>query len=183
MPSLRKEREDIVGSLTKEIGTVGGLVVAGYVGVKTPELNELREKLRPLNTRCTVVKNTLAKIALKNAGINGGFSDHFDGQSALVIQKGDPMDTYKVLVDFEKAHANFKIRAAHMGGLTLDNAQVKAMAALPSKKVLLSILLSRLQGPLQGLHSVLTGPLRYAVSALDQVAKKKEAAGATAPAQ
>lgn len=178
MPSLRKEREDIVETLTKEMQSVGGLVVAGYVGVKTPELNELRAKLRPLNTRCSIVKNTLAKIALKNAGINGGFSDHFDGQSALVIQKGDPMDSFKVLVDFEKAHANFKIRAGHMGGLTLNNAQIKAMAGLPTKKVLLSMLLSRLQGPLQGLHSVMSAHLGGLARALDQVAKKKEAAPA-----
>jgi large subunit ribosomal protein L10 len=178
MPSLRKEREDVVADLTKDLESVGGLVVAGYVGVKTPELNELRDKLRPLNSRCTVVKNTLAKIALKNAGVNGGFSDHFDGQSALVIQKGDALASLKVLVDFEKAHANFKIRAGHMEGRTLSVAEVKAMAALPTKKVLLSMLLSRLQGPLQGFHSVLTGPVRYLASALDQAAKKKAAAGA-----
>ena len=177
MPSLKNERQDAVATLTKDLGEgLQGLVVAGYVGVKTPELNELRSKLRPMKARCTVVKNTLARIALKNAGIADGLSDFFDGQSALVIQKGDPLASLKVLVDFEKAHANIKIRAGLMNGKTMKPAEIKAVAALPAKPVLLAILLGRLQGPLQSFHSVLNGPLGYLVRGLDLVAKKKEAA-------
>jgi large subunit ribosomal protein L10 len=177
MPSLRKEREASVATLTEDLKNIEGLVVAGYVGVKTPELNELRDKLRPIKSRCTIVKNTLVRLALKGAGIDGGFSDFFDGQSALVLQKENALASLKVLVDFEKAHANFKIRAGHMNGKVMKPAEIKAMASLPTKPVLMSIMLSRMQGPLQGFHSVLTGPLRYLVSGLSQVAKKKEAAG------
>jgi ribosomal protein L10 len=71
-------------------------------GVKTQELNELRTKLRPLQARCQIVKNRLAKIALKNKGIDVGFGDYFKGQSALIIQKGDAVAGLKVLVEFEK---------------------------------------------------------------------------------
>jgi len=177
MPSLRKERETAVATLSEDLKGIEGLVVAGYVGVKTPELNELRDKLRPLKSRCTIVKNTLARIALKNASIDGGFADFFDGQSALVIQKGDAMASLKVLVDFEKAHVNFKIRGGHMAGKVMKPAEIKAIAGLPTKKVLLSMLLSRLQGPVQNLHSVMSAHLTQVVRALDQVAKKKEAAG------
>jgi large subunit ribosomal protein L10 len=70
MPSLRKDRESAVHTLTKDFEGIEGLVVAGYVGVKTPELNELRGKLRPLKAKCQIVKNRLAKIALKNKGID-----------------------------------------------------------------------------------------------------------------
>ena len=101
MPSLRKDREESVAALTNELKEIDGLVVAGYVGVKTPELNELRDKLRPLKCRCAVVKNTLAKLALKGAGIEGGLDGFFDGQSALVLQKGDMIASMKILVDFE----------------------------------------------------------------------------------
>lgn len=176
MPSLRKEREATVATLTRELGDIEGLVVAGYVGVKTPELNELRDKLRPVKGRCSVVKNTLAKLALKNAGIDGGFADFFDGQSALVIQKGDAVASLKVLVDFEKAHANFKIRAGHMNGKVMKPAEIKAMASLPGKPQLLAMLLGRLQSPLYGFRGALEGNLRYLHSALGQVAKQKESA-------
>ena len=175
MPSLRKEREESVAALTGELKTAQGLVVAGFVGVKTPELNELRDKLRPLKSRCAVVKNTLARLALKKAGIDGGLDPFFDGPSALVLQKGDTVVSLKVLVDFEKAHANFKIRASRMEGRVIAPAEIKTLAALPPRPVLLATLLTRLQGPLQGLHSVLSASLRDLASALDQVAKNKKA--------
>ena len=60
MPSLRKEREESVQTLTQDFDGLEGLVVAGYVGVKTPELNELRGKLRPIKAKCQIVKNRLA---------------------------------------------------------------------------------------------------------------------------
>jgi large subunit ribosomal protein L10 len=173
MPSTRKQREETVATLTKDFEDIQGLVVAEYVGVKTPELNELRAKLRPLKSECRIVKNTLTKIALKNRGIDG-FGDFFEGQSALVIQKGDAIATTKVLVEFTKAHENLKLRAGYMDGKIFQQADLKALAALPSKPVLLAQLLGTLQAPLYNLQGALTGSMRYLANALDQVAKKKE---------
>jgi len=181
MPSTRKEREESVATLTKDLEDVQGLVVAAYASVKTPELNELRAKLRPLNSECRIVKNTLTKIALKNRGING-FDDFFAGQSALVIQKGDAVASTKVLVEFAKAHENLKIKAGYMDGKVFQSAELKALAALPPKKVLVAQFLGSLQSPLYGLQSVITAPLRYLANALDQVAKQKEKGGAKADA-
>lgn len=177
MPSLRKDREAAVDTLTKEFDGLQGLVVAGYVGVKTQELNELRGKLRPHKARCQIVKNRLAKIALKNKGIDIGFSDFFKGQSALIIQKGDAIAGLKVLVEFEKTHANMKIRAGVIDGKVFKVADLKAVAGLPSRNVLLSQLLARLQGPLTQFAGAITADLRNLASLLDQVAKRKEKAG------
>lgn len=179
MPSTRKDREETVATLTKDFEDIQGLVVAAYTAVKTPELNELRAKLKPLQSECRIVKNTLTRIALKNRGIEG-FGDFFEGQSALIIQKGDAIAATKVLVDFEKAHENLKLRAGYLDGKVLQSKELKALAALPPKKVLLAMLLGNLQSPLQKLHGVLTGNLRYLASALDQIAKKKEAQGGAA---
>ena len=170
MPSTRKEREETVSALTQEFEGVRGLVVAGYVGVKTPELNELRGKLRPLNVRCIIVKNTLAKIALKNKGIDGGFGNFFEGQSALLIQKGDPLASLKVIVEFAKAHGNYKIRAGYLDGTVMTADQVKVVAALPSKNQLLAQLLGALQGPLSRFGQTLSAPLRALANVLNQVA-------------
>ncbi|MGQ0645352.1 MAG: 50S ribosomal protein L10 [Elusimicrobiota bacterium] len=176
MPSTRKQREETVATLSRDFENIEGLVVAEYAGVKTPELNELRAKLKPVKGECRIVKNTLTKIALKNRGMDA-FGEFFAGPSALVIQKGDALASTKVLVDFIKGHANLKLRAGYMHGRVLNPADLKALAALPSKPVLLGQFLARLQGPLYGLQGALTAPMRYLASALDQVAKKKEAAG------
>ena len=176
MPSLRKDRESAVDTLTKEFDGLQGLVVAGYVGVKTQELNELRLKLRPHKARCQIVKNRLAKIALKNKGIDVGFAEFFKGQSALIIQKGDAVAGLKVIVEFEKSHANMKIRAGVIDGKVFKSGDLKAVAALPSRPVLLSQLLARLQGPLTQFAGAITADLRNLASLLDQVAKQKEKA-------
>ena len=177
MPSLRKDREVAVDTLTREFDGLQGLVVAGYVGVKTQELNELRGKLRPHKARCQIVKNRLAKIALKNKGIDLGFSEFFKGQSALIIQKGDAIAGLKVLVDFEKTHANMKIRAGVIDGKVFNVSELKAVAGLPSRNVLLSQLLARLQGPLTQFAGAITADLRNLASLFDQIAKQKEKAG------
>jgi large subunit ribosomal protein L10 len=174
MPSTRKEREETVNTLTRELEGVQGLVVAAYAGVKTPELNELRDKLRPFNSRCSIVKNTLAKIVLKTKGIDGRFSNFFEGPSALIIQKGDPLPSLKVIVGFAKAHGNYKIRAGYMDGKVMNPAEIIAMAALPPKKQLLAQLAAGFQGPLYKFQSALSAHLRTLSGVLDQVAKKKE---------
>jgi large subunit ribosomal protein L10 len=181
MPSVRKEREAAVAVLTKTLEDVQGLVVAEFSGVKTPEINELRLKLRPLKGEFRIVKNTLAAIALKNRGIEG-FADHFIGPSALVVQKGDAMASLKVLMDFVKQHENLKVRAGYLGGKVYQAAELKTIAALPPRLVLLAMMLGRLQSPLQNLHGVLTANLRNLACALDQVSKKKEATGGAANA-
>lgn len=176
MPSLRKERVESVEKLTKEFDGVQGLVVAEFVGVKTPELNELRNKLRPIQGKCQIVKNRLAKIALKNRGIDDAFAEFFTGQSALVIQKGDAITGLKTVVDFAKDHANWKIRAGYMDGKVLKPADLKAVASLPGRQVLLGMLAAGLNSPIQKMHGVLSAHLRNLVNVLDQVGKKKEAA-------
>ncbi len=175
MPSLRKDRESAVQTLTKDFEGIEGLVVAGYVGVKTPELNELRGKLRPLKAKCQIVKNRLAKIALKNTGIADNFGKLFTGQSALIIQRGDAIASLKVIMEFEKAHENVKVRGGLLNGKVMKPAEMKAVASLPPRPVLLATLLARLQGPLTGLAGVLSADLRNLANLLDQVAKKKEA--------
>lgn len=177
MPSLRKERVEAVDTLTNDFADIQGLVVAGYVGIKTQELNELRGKLRPHNARCQIVKNRLAKIALKNKGIDIGFSEFFKGQSALIIQKGDAIAGLKVLVEFEKSHSNMKIRAGVIDGKVFKGAELKTVAGLPSRSVLLSQLLARFQGPLTQFAGAITADLRNLASLLDQIAKQKEKAG------
>ncbi|HOW28954.1 MAG TPA: 50S ribosomal protein L10 [Elusimicrobiota bacterium] len=177
MATTKKQRQETVEKLTETLKGASGLVLAEYQGLKTQEFEELRAKLRPLKGECKIVKNTLTKRALKNMGLEE-FNSFFKGQSALIIEKNDVINSTKLVVEFSKAHENLKIRGGVVDGRVMKSEEIKVLASLPPKEVLLARLLGNLKSPLSRLHGALTGPVRYLASALSQVSKKKESSGA-----
>jgi large subunit ribosomal protein L10 len=171
MPTTEKELS--VQELEKQARECKGLMVAAFKGLKTVEFNELRLKLRSQQSECRVVKNSLTRIALKNAGIQA-LADALEGPTAIVIQKGDATSSIKTVFEFAKTHENIKIRGGYLDGQVLSGAQLKEIAGLPSREVLLSILLGTLQSPLVNLVSVMQAPMRDLVNVLDAISKKSE---------
>lgn len=165
------EKKQIVEEFEKQTRESKGLVVTAFKGLKTVEFNELRQKLRPLQSEYRVVKNSLTRIALKNAGM-AVLADHLQGPSAIVIERGDPLTTLKAVFDFAKTHENVKVMGGYLDGKVLDDKELKELAALPPREVLLAKLLGTLQAPMVNLVSVLQAPVRDLVNVLDQVAKK-----------
>ena len=90
MPTELKKQT--VDALTKEAKESNGLVVTAFKGLKTTEINEFRQKLRPLKGTYKIVKNSLTRIALKNAGMEG-LAEALKGPSAIVIERGDAVAT------------------------------------------------------------------------------------------
>ena len=173
MPTESKKKT--VEKITKEAKESTGLIVTAFKGIKTTEINEFRAKLRPLKGEYRIVKNSLTRIALKNAGLEA-LAEALQGPTAIVIERGDPVATIKAVFEFAKSHENIKINAGYLDGKVLSGPQMKAISTLPSREVLLSQLLGTLQAPMVNLVSVLQAPMRDLVGVLDQIAKKAPAA-------
>jgi large subunit ribosomal protein L10 len=167
-----KEKEMLVGELTEKLKNNQGVVLTEYQGLTVAEISELRAKLRAQKCEYKVIKNTLSKIALKNAGFEE-FSKMFEGPTAVAIQNGDPVTSAKVLVDFSKDHAKLKIMAGLLGNKILAAAEVKALAALPSRNVLIAKMLGSMNAPITGLVNVMQANIRNIVYVLDAVRKQK----------
>jgi len=169
MPTAEKQKtvSDFQNESTQSIG----LIVTSYGGLKTTELNEMRQKIRPFKAEYRIVKNSLTKIALKNAGF-GGLADMLSGPSAIVIEKGDALNTIKAVFEFAKTHEALKINGGCFEGKILNAKELKAISTLPSREALLSKLLGALQGPATALVSVLQAPTRELASVLDAISKK-----------
>src|SRR5882672_9989215 len=148
------EKKQTVEALVKEAKESTGLVVTAFKGLKTTEINEFRLKLRALKGSYKVVKNSLTRIALKNAGMDA-LADALKGPSAIVIERGDPVATIKAVFDFAKTHENIKVNAGFLDGKVLSGAELKAISTLPSREVLIAHLLGTLQAPMVNLVSVL----------------------------
>jgi len=167
------QKQKIVSDFQNESTSSVGLIITSYGGLKTTEINEMRQKIRPFTAEYRVVKNSLTKIALKNAGFTG-LADMLSGPSAIVIEQGDALGTIKAVYDFAKTHVSLKINGGIFDGKIFDSKQLKALSALPSREALISQLLGVLEGPATALVSVLQAKTRELVSVLDAVSKKPD---------
>lgn len=148
-----QEKQQIVEALTGRIkGATSGVFVS-YTGINVKDDTALRHELRKADIEYTVVKNTLTRLAVKNAGYNG-LDEVFNGSTAMATTK-DYTAAAKMLCDFAKKNDKFVIKAGFINGETLDAAGVKNLAEIPSKPVLIAKMLGSMQGPLYGLAYVL----------------------------
>ena len=99
-------------------------------------------------------------------------ADMLEGPTAIVLEKGDSIAIAKAIFEFAKTHENLKVNGGVFDGKVINGKDLKAIAALPSKEVLLAKLLGTLQAPMVNLVSVLQAPMRDLVGVLDQISKK-----------
>ncbi len=167
-----KKNVESVADLEKKLKESPNLVLTGYMGLKTPELNDLRSKLKPLNSEYSVVKNTLTKIALKNIGLEE-FSKHFNGPTALAFQKGDPVSLAKIIMEFAKTNEKFKIIAGYLDGKMLTEKEIKILATLPSREVLITKIAIMLNSPMQRVATVLNAPIQKLAGLIKALEQQK----------
>ena len=172
-----KKNIESVKTLEEKIKNNPNIVVTAYQGISTPELNDLRAKLKPINCEYTIVKNTLTRIALKNAGLED-FAKHFSGPTAVAFQKGDPISLSKIVVEYAKSNQKLKILAGVLGGKFLTEKEIKVLASLPSREVLLTMIAVMLNSPMQRIATVLNAPIQNLALVLKSLEQQKAKAAA-----
>jgi large subunit ribosomal protein L10 len=167
-------KKQVVAEITKKFTDAKSVVITDYRGLNVAEVTELRSKLREAGVDYKVVKNTLLKIAAKEAGIEGA-EEYFQGPTAVAFGLEDAVAPAQILSKFAKDHKNLEIKAGILEGNVIGLDQVKALADLPSREILLGQVASVFQAPIAGLVNVLQGPIRKLGYALEEVRKLKEA--------
>lgn len=177
---MKKEQKSVVVSDLHEMFAKARLaVVTECGGMPVNQVTQLRHQLRGAQAELKVVKNSLAARAAEGTSLLPVVS-LFKGQVAVVIGYDDPVLPAKILRDFikhEKCDEKIIWRGGVIEGKTLEPAQLIATADLPSKEVLLSMLLSAMQGPLRGMAGVLQGILRGFAAVLLAIQDKKKGEG------
>ncbi|MBI2119728.1 MAG: 50S ribosomal protein L10 [Elusimicrobia bacterium] len=167
-----QKNQESVKKLEEKIKQNPNLVVTNYQGLTTPELNELRSKLKPVGCEYSIVKNTLTRISLKNAGLED-FTKYFTGPTAVAFQKGDAASLAKIVVEFSKSNEKLKIIAGFLAGKILSDKEIKVLATLPSREALLTKVAISLNAPLQNLATVLNAPLQKLAMVLKSLEQKQ----------
>ena len=169
----RTEKEQLVGELKDKIGSAQALYYTDFTGLNVKRMTELRRRLRKANVEYVVIKNTLALRAVNESGLVG---ERLKGPTGLVVAK-DAVGAAKVLSDFAKENDQRPaVKGGMLDGSSIDAAQVKRLAAMPSREQMLAELGAGLQAPLSAMLGAMNGVLMTFAGALDALKTQREGA-------
>lgn len=159
---LKKQEEVTV--VANELKSAASVVVVDYLGLTVEEVTNLRKQLRDSGVQMKVVKNTILRRAAAEAEIEG-LDSAFVGPTAIVFSENEVIAPAKIISEFAKKAEELEIKGGMIEGKVASAAEVKALASLPDRDGLLSMLLS-----------VLQAPVRNTALAIKAVAEAKEGA-------
>jgi large subunit ribosomal protein L10 len=166
----RAEKTTAVTELAEQFRNSSAVVLTEYRGLTVKQLTELRRSLGG-NASYAIVKNTLTKIAAKEAGVEG-VDISLTGPSAIAFVKGDPVETAKGLRDFARTNPLLVIKGGVLEGKSLTADEVRRLADLESREVLLAKLAGAMKAPLSGAVSLFAAPLSQTARVLDALRQK-----------
>jgi large subunit ribosomal protein L10 len=159
-----EQKQQIVAEVAEKLQSSASTVLADYRGLNVAQVTELRKKLREAGVEFKVIKNTMTRRAAEKADLVG-LHEFLTGPTAIAFSKEDAVAPAKILSEFAKSNDALKIKAGVVEGKIVGVDEIKALANLPSREGLLSMLLS-----------VLQAPVRNFALAVKAVAEQKEGA-------
>ena len=173
-------KQAVVAQLKEQLESAKGGVLTSYKGLTVAQDTELRRELREAGVSYHVVKNTMLRIAAKEAGIEG-IEEHLEGTTAFAFSTEDAVAPAKVICGFIKKNKLedaevLTVKVGMVEGKVIGVDEVKALAALPSREELIAKLLGSMNAPISNTVNVLQGVIRNAVYVLDAIRSQKESA-------
>ena len=164
----KNEKQEIVNELHEKFSRAKVAVLTNYSGIDVEQITELRSKLRQSKVEYRVVKNTLARKAAEGTGLSP-LMDQFVGPVGIALGYDDVVAPAKLLAEFSKTQPKLELRVGVLDGKLLRQADIKALASLPS----LSALRGKIVGLLQAPASRMVGVLQAPAGQLARVLKAK----------
>ena len=172
---LIERKKQITADLHQRFERAKVVILTDYKGLNVGAITELRRRLKEVDVEYQVVKNSLMERAAADTGVDL-IREHFTGPSAIALSYDDPVAPAKVLSQFAKENAKLEIRVGLLNGRTLAPADIKALADLPSRDVLLAQVLGAFNAVPASLVRVLAAVPVQMLNVLNAIKEKKAAA-------
>lgn len=172
MPT-RQKKEELLQEIKEKLDRANVVVLADYRGLDVAAITKLRQQLRNSGSELKVSKNTLTLKAATELGFEG-LEKYLEGPTAIALGYEDLVAPAKILSDFAKEYKVLEIKGGLLEGKAIDANEIKSLAALPSREVLLAKMLGSMQSPMYGFAGCLQGLLRNFVYALEAIRQQKE---------
>ncbi|WP_339060645.1 50S ribosomal protein L10 [Tepidibacillus marianensis] len=147
---VREDKQQVVNEIVEKLRNSKTTVITDYRGLNVAEVTELRKNLREAGIEYKVLKNKLVRRATAEIDL-GGLDEYLAGPTAIAFSNDDVVAPAKIIVDFAKKHEALEVKAGVLEGKIVNVDEVKALASLPSREGLLSMLLSVLQAPMRNM--------------------------------
>lgn len=166
---VKEASENRIKKYLKESAT---FFVVKYSGLSSPDLSNLRLSLKSSQADLFVVKNSVARRALKGNGLEE-IVKRIEGPCGLVFTLVEPVDASKTLYNFSKDHQQLKLEGGFLKDKILEKKDIEAMAKIPSQLALRTELVMVIKSPITRLVTTLSGTINQLVYCLEQIKSKK----------
>lgn len=176
MPSaaILEQKKQAVEELVKNVSEASAGVIVNYYKTNVEDDTKLRADCRKAGVEYAVIKNTMLRFVF-NATNYSDLNDQLNGMTAFAYSKDDAVAPAKVLSEFAKDHEDFVIKGGFVDGKVISVDEIKNLASLPSKEVLVAKVLGSMNAPITGLVTVLNGNIRGLACVLKAIADKQQA--------
>jgi large subunit ribosomal protein L10 len=170
-----EDKKNVVAEVHKVAKEATSGLVADYRGLTVAEMTELRVKAREIGLYLHVVRNTLAKRALKDTAFDC-LKDSCAGPSIFAFSTSEPRDMARLLRDFSKGHENVKVKALSILGKLLPASELSRVADLPNREQALSMLLGVMKAPISKFVRTLAEPYAQVARISARISEQKQSA-------
>jgi large subunit ribosomal protein L10 len=172
---LKSDKEKTVDDLKEKLTQTRSLILTDFRGLNVEDLSRLRRDLKRSGAEYRITKNTLIRMAARESGLEA-IVDYLKGPTGLVFSYQDPISPAKVLHEFLQKSEKPKIKTIWMEGKLFGENQLKRLATLPSKEVVLTQIVGSLNAPMANFVGTLQGMLRNLVGVIDAIKETRSQA-------
>jgi large subunit ribosomal protein L10 len=168
----KDEKTEIISEVKEMIQNSSAIYLTDYSGITVADINTIRNEFRKEGVRYKVIKNTLFKRALEEAGKYDKLAEHLIGMTGYAFASDNPVAPAKIIKKYNDASQKLSLKACYIENQYYDGKKLNEIASLPSKNDIIAGILGSISSPASGIVGTINAVISNLVSVIDQISKK-----------